>query len=225
MSDGRGRIWARRLSEAGLIVVSVFLAVYLEGKAEERSEQEAARLALVQLLGELRDDAGDFDRIIAKQDSLSRDYDNLRRWLGSEGAYPADSVGHAILRVTNENSTLFPRRASWTTMVSGNQLTALDAPELVLQLGQLYESTFTRIEYNGRYYDEGLFALLPNPTVVRWQTLDSQPLAGGPTDRAALASALEFLHMGWNQWYRDLLISYRGDVTDAISAVERYLGI
>jgi hypothetical protein len=138
---GHGRLrWVRWVAEFALMFASVYLGVYLEGASQRRSDRAAARVALTQLLGELREDVRDFDRIIAKQDSLDTDYSNLARWLASPGPYPADSVAEALYQVSSENLTLFPRRASWTTMVAGNQLADLGAPELVLRLGQLYET-------------------------------------------------------------------------------------
>jgi len=173
--DGRLR-WVRWAAEFVLIVGSVYLGVYLEGASQRRSERSAARVALAQLLGELREDVRDFDRIIAKQDSLDVDYSNLTRWLASPGPSPADSVGGALYRVSSENSTLFPRRASWTTMVAGNQLADLAAPELVLRLGQLYETMYNRIDYNSANYDNSLDAATQSWSAVQWQTLDSAPL-------------------------------------------------
>lgn len=220
--DGRMR-WVRWAAEFVLIVGSVYLAVYLEGASQRRSDRAAARAALTQLLGELREDVRDFDRIIAKQDSLDVDYSDLARWLSSPGSPPADSVAGAIYRVSTENSTLFPRRASWTTMVAGNQLADLGAPELVLRLGQLYETIYNRTDYNSALFDRTLSAATLSWAAVRWQSLDSAPLSHDEADLEHLASSLAFLHMGWNKWYRDLLIGYRGDLVSTIAMVEEYL--
>lgn len=220
--DGRIR-WARWAAEFVLIVGSVYLGVYLEGASQRRADRSAARVALTQLLGELREDVRDFDRIIAKQDSLDVDYANLTRWLASPGPIPADSVGGALYRVSSENSTLFPRRASWTTMVAGNQLADLGAPELVLRLGQLYETMYNRIDYNSANYDNSLSAATQSWSAVQWQSLDSAPLSRDEADLEHLASSLAFMHIGWNIWYRDLLIGFRDDVASMISLVEEYL--
>jgi len=220
--DGRMRR-VRWVAEFALLVGSVYLGVYLEGASQRRSDRTAARAALIQLLGELREDVQDFDRIIAKQDSLDADYSDLARWLSSPGSPPADSVAGALYRVSSENSTLFPRRASWTTMVAGNQLADLGAPELVLRLGQLYETIYNRTDYNSALFDQALSAATLSWAAVRWQSLDSAPLSHDEADLEHLASSLAFLHMGWNTWYRDLLVGYRGDVVSTISMVEEYL--
>lgn len=215
--------WVRWVAEFALIVGSVYLAVYLEGASQRRSDRAAALVALSQLLGELREDVRDFDRIIAKQDSLDVDYSNLTRWLSSPGPFPADSLGAALYRVSAENLTLFPRRAAWTTMVAGNQLADLEAPELVLRLGQLYETAYDRIDYNSGNYDDSLDAASQSWSAVRWEALASAPLSHDEADLAHLASSLAFVHLAWNTWYRDLLIGFRGDVVSTISMVEEYL--
>ena len=89
MTRDRGVPWLRWLAEFVLIVGSVYLAVYLEGASQRRADRGAARVALSQLLGELREDVLDFDRIIAKQDSLHTDYTNMQRWLADSSMYPA----------------------------------------------------------------------------------------------------------------------------------------
>jgi hypothetical protein len=200
----------------------VYLAVYLEGASQRRADRTAAHAALLQLLGELREDVRDFDRIIAKQDSLDTDYSNLARWLASSRTPPADSVAGALYRVSTENSTLFPRRASWTTMIAGNQLGDLGAPELVLRLGQLYETIYDRTDYDSALFDQALTAATLSWAAVRWHSLDSAPLSHDEADLEHLASSLAFLHRGWNIWYRDLLVEYRGDLISTISVVEEY---
>jgi len=219
----RGVPWARWLAEFVLIVGSVYLAVYLEGVSERRADRADAQVALSQLLGELRGDAQDFERIIAKQDSLHGDYSDLRRWLANPRSYPADSAGAALYRVTAENSTLFARRSSWTTMVAGNQLADLDAPDLVLRLGELYETIYPRIDYNSLAYDQTIGQNISTSRAIMWQSINSNPFVEDPVEVVVLTSSLEYLRVNWNAWYRDLLIQYRSDLADAIDAVEEYL--
>lgn len=205
-------------------MTSVYLAVFLESASQDRADSQAARSALVQLLGELREDQADFQRIIGFQNGLDRHYSNLARWLEDPSTYPADSVSAALFQVATDNPTLFARRASWNTMVSSGQLTALEAPALVLQLGQLYETVYSRIDYNSSFYDNELGATLRSTTAIRWNTLGTRPLNSDQEEVERLASRLEMVHITWNIWYRDLLLDYEGDVAEAIAAVEAYLG-
>ncbi len=223
MTRDGGAHWARWLAEFVLIVGSVYFAVYLEGASEDRADRAAAQVALSQLLGELRGDARDFDRIIAKQDSLHGDYSDLRRWLAEPGSYPADSAGAALYRVTAENSTLFARRSSWTTMVAGSQLADLHAPALVLRLGELYETIYPRIDYNSLAYDQAINQHISTSRAIRWHSISSDPFGEDPVELEALTSSLEYLRVNWTAWYRDLLAQYRSDVAGGITAVGEYL--
>lgn len=108
-------------------------------------------------------------------------------------------------------------------MVAGNQLADLGAPELVLRLGQLYETIYNRTDYNSALFDQALTAATLSWDAVRWHALDSAPLSRDEADLEHLASSLAFLHLGWNTWYRDLLVGYRGDLVSTISLVEEYL--
>jgi len=224
METPRGLPWLRWVAEFILIVGSVYLAVFLESASQERADRTAAHVALSQLLGELREDLADFERIIATQERLNQDYENMGRWLADPGISPVDSVGAAMLRIGSDNPTLFARRASWNTMISGGQLADVDAPTLVLQLGQLYETIYTRIDYNSRLYDEDLIATLRPLSAIRWGDLEDQPLTTNRTEIERLADSLKRIHITWNLFYRDLLVRYEDDVRDAIAAVEVFLG-
>ena len=218
------RPWVRWVVEFTLILASVFLAVSLENVREAGAERATAQAALEQLLGELHEDHADFLRIIEEQEALSRHHSDLDRWLEDGSDYPPDSVGAALAAVLS-NPTLFTRRASWTTMVSAGQLAHLDAPELVLQLGQLYETAYGRLAYNSRFYDEEMFAEFRSTEAVRWENYRTggHPLVDDPIEVRRLAGRLSRIHSMWTLWYRDLLLEYEDDVLDAIAAVEQYL--
>lgn len=215
--------WARWVVEFVLILGSVYLAVFLEGAREAAGDRQAAQQALSQLLDELHEDHADFQRIIAAQDTLDRNYANLSRWLEDPSDYPLDSVAAALSLVAIESPTLFARRASWNMMVSAGQLTVLGAPDLVAQLGQLYENAYDRIDYNGRLYDEELNAELRATDAIRWHDLERRPLRDDEDEVGRLSARLERIHVAWNVWYRDLLIEYEKDVAAAITSVEAYL--
>jgi hypothetical protein len=206
-----------------VILGSVYLAVYLEGASERSSERADARVALVQLRGELAEDLEDFDRIIAWQQHLNEGYLDLIRWLTGPGPLPTDSVGATIFEVSSENSTLFPRRATWTTMVAGGQLAQLEDPELVQLLGQLYETQYPRIDYNSRFYDEGLGRLFQDEPVISWTTLYTDPIQGSAREIAHFASQLEWLRSTWTVWYIDTLSQFREDVEQAVQAIDGHL--
>ena len=72
MADRRGVSWRRLLSEAVVIVASVYLAIVLEGMSDDRDRATEAVDALVQLVEELRKDRSDVAEVIAEQENLSR---------------------------------------------------------------------------------------------------------------------------------------------------------
>ena len=70
MADRHGVSWRRLLSEAFVIVASVYLAIVLEGMSDERDRASEAVDALVQLVEELRKDRADVAEILVEQESL-----------------------------------------------------------------------------------------------------------------------------------------------------------
>jgi hypothetical protein len=107
--------WGRWIVEFLLILASVYLAVFLESAYQARADQGAARSALAQLLGELREDRDDFRRIIEIQDGLDGHYTNLGRWLADPTSYPVDSVGAALHEVATLRATSVIR---WNTLAT-----------------------------------------------------------------------------------------------------------
>jgi len=59
--------WARVLAEGALIIVSVYLAIVLEGMSQDREAKQAAHIALAQMLDEMRADRSDVAEIRAEQ--------------------------------------------------------------------------------------------------------------------------------------------------------------
>ena len=98
MADRHGVSWRRLLSEAVVIVASVYLAIVLEGMSE----------------------------VLVEQENLSRQYVNLLRWFGDPSSMPVDSVHESLDVVAWSNRTMFPRGAAWTTRVAAGQLRYLD---------------------------------------------------------------------------------------------------
>lgn len=127
--------WARILGEGALIIVSVYLAIFLEGASQDRKSKSAAHLALVQMLAEMKEDAADVVEIRAEQLERSGQYVLLDKWLASPESMPTDSVAETLDLVFFSNRTLYPRRSAWTTMLAAGQLAELDSPGLVLRLG------------------------------------------------------------------------------------------
>jgi len=127
--------WRTIFVQGLLIVVSVYLAIVLEGLSQDRRDARDARIALAQMLGEMRMDRADLAEIRTEQLEHDRQYQQLDRWLARPSAIPADSFTAALDFMGGSNRTLYPRRSAWTTMVAAGQLRELDDPELVARLG------------------------------------------------------------------------------------------
>ena len=181
MADRRGVSWRRLLSEAVVIVASVYLAIVLEGMSDDRDRATEAVDALVQLVEELRKDRSDVAEVIAEQENLSRLYVNLRRWFEDPSSMPADSVQETLDLVAWSNRTMFPRGAAWTTMVAAGQLRYLEDVALVTRLGDLYENVNPRIEYNGAAYDASLNTVMRESVPTVWD-FEGSRLVTGETD-------------------------------------------
>ena len=223
MADRHGVSWRRLLSEAVVIVASVYLAIVLEGMSEDRDRATEAVDALAQLVDELRKDRADVAEVIAEQESLSRQYVKLRRWFEDPSSMPTDSVQETLDLVAWSNRTMFPRGAAWTTMVASGQLSYLDDVALVTRLGDLYENVNPRIEYNGAAYDENLNFVMRESVPMVWDFEASRLVTGDPAAVARIQGQLRYLHVAFNGWYLWYLAQYAEQLDRLISDVESYL--
>ena len=217
----RRALWIRLTAEFLVIVASVYLAVFLEGASQERADHDRAREALTQLFGELREDRADFERVISLQDDINRDYVNLVRWLESPASMPSDSIGAALTEIF-DNPTLFPRQASWRMMIASGQLSDLRASELILQLGHLYETAYSRLDYVSQFYDRILTDQLQKTVIANWDPDEATLLTSDPDEIRRFRSELVWIEK-WNVSYRELLIGYLAELTEAIVSVEAFL--
>lgn len=216
--------WRDILVQGLLIVVSVYLAIVLEGISADRRDAREARQALAQMLGEMRQDRADLQEIRAEQLERDGQYADLDRWLSVPASIPADSFTAALSAITGSNRTLYPRRSAWTTMVAAGQLRELDDRELVTRLGNFYESVNNRVIDNGNAYDESVDDVGRNSAVHFWDPATGRLLTTEPTQIAVFRNQLRYLHESWNVWYLDLLGDYEGLLDALIGELEEYLG-
>ena len=215
--------WTRILGEGALIIVSVYLAIFLEGVSQDREAKASAHMALVQMLGELQKDSADVEDIREEQLARSRQYENLDKWLASPESMPLDSVAQMLDSVFFSNRTLYPRRSAWTTMLAAGQLAELDAPGLVLRLGDFYESLNARVVDNGNDYDESINDIARNSAPDYWDGVNGRLLTTDVHELTRFRNQLRYLHFSWNIWYLDLLDSYQQTLDSLIMEIETYL--
>lgn len=215
--------WGRMAAEAVVIVASVYLAIGLEGRAQDRERREEAIAALAQLREELRADQADIGEIRAAQEELTRHYLALLRWTATPFSMPGDSVQASFDGLSTDNRTMFPRSSSWTTMVASSQLTELDNPALVTRLGNLYENINDRLIYNGEYYDTDLSRFAFEAVVLIWDSATQRLLTRDPVEIAQFRNRLRYMYVAWNQYYLNLLNEYEAEVDGLIDAVSEHL--
>ena len=215
--------WNRILGEGALIIVSVYLAIFLEGMSQEREARTSAHLALVQMLGEMREDSADLEEIREEQLVRSSQYEDLDQWLANPDSVPLDSMAETLDLVFFSNRTLYPRRSAWTTMLAAGQLAELDSPGLVLRLGDFYESLNARIVDNGDDYDENLNDIARNSAPEYWDGANGRLLTTDFYELAKFRNQLRYLHISWNIWYLDLLDQYQLTLDSLILEIESYL--
>jgi hypothetical protein len=215
--------WARILGEGALIIVSVYLAIFLEGVSQNHKAKTSAHLALVQMLGEMREDSSDLEMIREEQLTRSRQYEDLDQWFANLETMPQESVAETLDLVFFSNRTLYPRRSAWTTMLAAGQLAELDSPGLVLRLGDFYESLNARVVDNGNDYDESVNDIARNSAPDYWDGVNGRLLTTDAYEVTRFRNQLRYLHISWNLWYLDLLDEYQQTLDSLILEIETYL--
>ena len=215
--------WARLLAEGALIIVSVYLAIVLEGMSQDREAEQAAHTALAQMLDEMREDRSDVDVIRAEQRERDGQYEALIQWLASPESMPRDSFGSAMDSLFGSNRTLYPRRSAWTTMVAAGQLAELDDPALVTRLGNFYESVTVRVIDNGQDYDENLNEIGRNSATEIWDGVNGRLVTTDTGQITVFQNQLRYMHIVWNVWYLHQMNDLARRLDALIIEIESYL--
>lgn len=205
-----------------MLVVSVYVAIVLEGLSAERTQHREAVQALEALRTELDLDRRDVEVILAAQRDRDLRHRRIDRWLSDVAAAPTDSLSADFRALFSVNRTMFPRSASWTTMVASAQLSDLDDPLLVSRLADFYENRNARLEYNGVVYDDWVTDLARLAVPEVWDQSSGQFLTRDPTETARLRGRLVGLHdlaLG----FIGLLEEWQGALDSLIVDVDAYL--
>lgn len=212
----------RLAGEAVLIIVSVYVAIVLEGISSDRSQRASALESLRTVRAELQTDL-ELARTYARQKRERADlFHDLSSWLNSETAIPADSFGMALEGVLTGNFTVFPKRASWATMLSQGQLEFLDDAQLVGRLADLYEHWSQRVTYNGAAYDEAIWIVTRNTVPSIWNRRANRFLRSDREAMLELDGQLRHLEI-WNDSYGMLLDRWADEIEGVLEVVDRKL--
>ena len=215
--------WRRMAGEATLIVVSVFVAIVLEGLWQERVQAGEARAALGQLLEELKQDRVSLDAVVARQSEIDVLWGNARAWLANPDTLPSDEFHDALDSIVLDNRTLYVRRSAWANLVTNSHLPLLKDPVLVGHLSDHYENRNTILDLNNNMYDATAMAIMRESATEIWDG-DNRVLL--TTDALALSifrGKIRHLHIVWNKWYLDFMSDYVVALDQLIADVESYL--
>ncbi len=218
----RRKAWQRLVAEAGLIVVSVYVAIVLEGMSDDRARRDEATDGLVQLLAELQEDRSDLIDVLDQQEAQSQRYGDLRHWFSTPAVMPLDSVGLTLDLAGYASRTLFPRNSSWTMMISGGMLSFITDRALVTQLADLYGNAFPRLEVTSTRYDDSFLRFHEEIALRVWDFENGELLASDRSSIAIFRNELRSL-ASWNEYYRDFVAEYGANLDDVISDIEEYL--
>jgi hypothetical protein len=136
--------FSRIASEATLIFVSVFVAIWLESQWQNRSDRIEARESLSQVLAELRDDQEFAKQVKLEQTVFLEAAEKILVLLENAESHPKQS-DHDVFENLANAITIWPRRAAWTTMVASGQLGLINDRGLVARLGDLANRTTLRM--------------------------------------------------------------------------------
>lgn len=215
----RGLPWGRFVAEAALIVISVYLAIVLEGISAQRDRRAEAVEGLRQLRSELVLDREDAMRVAGEQRRIGDDYVRLIDWLEHPESMPADSFTAVLKAVAFSNPTAYPRKGAWTALASGGLLSAIESSELVVEIADHYENLVARVEYNGNDYDELLNATMIESAPAAWDALRMRQVG----DLTELRGRLDYLATAWNGYYQELMSAYGSALDRLIADLDRYL--
>jgi len=224
MTEGqRGRTWARWAGEAIVIVVSVFVAIYLEGAADDAERVDEANGILAQIVAELTADRQAIPEILEQQAVAAGTYGSLLRWLTDSQSVPGDSVQAALDYLRDNNRTLYPISGAWRALMSGGHLVWIRDQRLVARLAAFYENRTVQLEYNGRDYDFNLNDVLRVTASRAWDFERQSPRANGTSDLVELRGQLRYLGESWNPYYVSLLSQYGTEIDELLRELEAYL--
>jgi hypothetical protein len=215
--------WAKLLAEGALIIASVYFAIVLEGMSQDRAEKLSAHAALAQMLGDMREDVAELEEIRVHQLALDRQYTALILWLEDPESMPLDSVAEAMDSIFMDNRTFFPRRSAWTTMVAAGQLSILDEPGLVTQLGNFYESVNIRLVEGGAQFEYNLGDIGRNSATAVWDGFNRRLMTTDADRLVAFRNQLRYMHIWGNSWYLNRLNEYRQMLDSLVLDIESYL--
>lgn len=207
--------------EALLIVVSVFVAIFLESMWQERAAVLGARESLAQVRQSLVEDLAFLENVEAEQKDAAAIINLLIRWAANPEILTDEQVNDVFLNYSIPIS-IWPRRAAWDSMVAAGQLRLLRAPELTTMVGDYYEYHLRRVEYNGRQYDELFIAVFEDDLAELWNYGETRLLTTDPAALVHYRNRLIQLNT-WTSYYLNYVQANRELLIELIDEIDEFL--
>jgi hypothetical protein len=210
------------LIESIIIILSVFLGIFLEDKWQQRKRETDAKMLLIQLRNELKQDLIDIDRIINLQEQNGKHYQFLLQSLELMDTKVFFAIDSSLQKII-DNSTLYPRSASWEILISSGLLAEIEDKELSIELMSLYENSNKRILDNADGYDKTLNEMLRVHIPEFWDFVNKRPLSREYKTTSKFRTQIEHIYRDWNKYYIELLRKQKSNGDLLIQQIDNYV--
>lgn len=218
----RARLVSRLAFELTVVLVGVFLAIRLQGWADEEAQRRGALTTLEALRSELQGDRRELTAISEYQTALAANYRRLADLLSDNpSAYP-DQIRRLIVEDLTPNRTWFPQSAAYETLVTTGQVVALGKVDLQVQLARLYKRSYSRLVYNAELYDQAYLEEFRRAVTEHWDYGAGRLFSARQSDNRDLANVSLRLAM-WSDAYLSVLAEYAPQMEATLLLVDEAL--
>lgn len=218
----RTRLASRLAFELTVVLVGVFLAIRLQGWADDRAQRRDALMTLETLRSELQEDRRELGAVSESQTAMAASYRRLADLLSEDpSAYP-DRIRELITEDLTPNRTWFPQSAAYETLVTTGQVVALGEVDLQVRLARLYERSYSRLVYNGELYDQAYLEEFRRAVTEHWDYRAGRLFRARPSDNRDLANVSLRLAM-WADVYLGILAEYAPQMDSTLLLVDEAL--
>lgn len=213
--------WFVVFIELLIVVFGVYIGIYLGDVEAARQQAIQTNRALAALESEMRSDIVRLDEVIAVQTNRIREQQELIRLWSDESSDHAD-VAPILGLVFKDNSTFFPNRSAYQTMLTGGYLATLTDAKLRLTITRLFEREYTRQDLNAAFYDELGFDYSLSVLSANWDRLNNRPLGIRAEALAALRNGMVPVR-DQGQFYFDFITQQvRPDMIATLEMIDAY---
>ena len=217
-----GITWPQFFFQLVIVLLGVYLAIFFERKAQERSLAEDTAVMLRNVVTELEQDEGEIQRIlgiVARKGEIARQMADLLARASQEDVPVLDSLMRAYV---DNNRTAFVRKGAYASLVSGGYLRSLARTELPALFADLYERTYTRVATNGEMQDFNYVEVIGPAYTEHVDIGTLRFIRPGPEANVRLRN--ELFKIGWGvDFYIGFLEETLVQIREVKGVVEGYL--